>query len=195
MTTGQRDAITSPATGLEIYNTDTNQPEVYNGTMWTSMGGGGSAAGADTQVQFNASGVFGADSNLSYVAGSKTLFIGDPAFTNPVVALDGNAATLDLFNSSSGYEIYIPADTGGGYMEGDNLTLRLGPTYVSGSHIADASAKLQIDSTTRGVLWPRMTEAQRDAIVSPAAGLMIYNLDTNKYNFYNGTMWEVITSA
>lgn len=41
MTTTQRDAITSPATGLEIYNTTTNVPNFYNGTAWTAVGGGG----------------------------------------------------------------------------------------------------------------------------------------------------------
>lgn len=37
MTTTQRDAISSPATGLEIYNTTTNRKEVYNGTFWQGM--------------------------------------------------------------------------------------------------------------------------------------------------------------
>ena len=36
LTTAERDAIATPATGLQIYNTTTNQTEVYNGTMWTS---------------------------------------------------------------------------------------------------------------------------------------------------------------
>ena len=37
MTTTQRDAISSPATGLEIYNTTTNRKEVYNGTFWQGI--------------------------------------------------------------------------------------------------------------------------------------------------------------
>lgn len=37
MTTAQRDAIATPATGLEIYNTTTNRKEVYNGTFWQGM--------------------------------------------------------------------------------------------------------------------------------------------------------------
>jgi hypothetical protein len=39
-----------------------------------------------------------------------------------------------------------------------------------------------------------MTATQRDAI-SAVAGLMIYNTDTNKLNFYNGSAWEAVTSA
>ena len=48
---------------------------------------------------------------------------------------------------------------------------------VSVGGAADASAVLQADSTTKGFLPPRMTKAQRDAIASPANGLMIYQTD------------------
>ena len=60
------------------------------------------------------------------------------------------------------------------------------PTLVS-------SAILDIRSTTKGFLPPRMTTTQRDAISSPAAGLIIYNTTTNKLNVYT-TAWEQITS-
>ncbi|MGC6402536.1 MAG: tail fiber domain-containing protein [Flavobacteriaceae bacterium] len=59
----------------------------------------------------------------------------------------------------------------------------------------DASAILQLDSTTQGMLPPRMTAAQRDAIASPAQGLVIYNTDTNRYNYWNNTAWVPITST
>ena len=41
----------------------------------------------------------------------------------------------------------------------------------------DASSALEIESTTGGILIPRMTETQRDAIALPASGLMIYQTD------------------
>lgn len=44
MTTTQRDAISSPATGLTIYNTTTNALNNYNGSSWAAVGGGGSHA-------------------------------------------------------------------------------------------------------------------------------------------------------
>ncbi len=43
----------------------------------------------------------------------------------------------------------------------------------------DNSAMLDIKSTDKGVLIPRMTQVQRDAIASPAAGLMIYQTDNS----------------
>ena len=41
LTTTQRDAIASPATGLEIFNTTINEIEFYNGSAWTGISGGG----------------------------------------------------------------------------------------------------------------------------------------------------------
>ncbi len=54
----------------------------------------------------------------------------------------------------------------------------------------EASAALEIKSTTQGLLMPRMTEAQRNAIVAPAAGLFIFNLDFNCVQFYKGAVWS-----
>jgi hypothetical protein len=53
----------------------------------------------------------------------------------------------------------------------------------------NASAVLEAESTSKGFLPPRMTTVQRDAIVSPATGLTIYNKDTNCTEVYNGVYW------
>lgn len=53
MTTTQRDAIASPATGLQIYNTTTDDQEFFNGVAWQSMGGGdvsGPASSTDDAI-------------------------------------------------------------------------------------------------------------------------------------------------
>jgi hypothetical protein len=54
----------------------------------------------------------------------------------------------------------------------------------------DASARLEVASTTQGFLPPRMTTTQKNAISSPASGLMVYDTDTNKLCCYNGTSWN-----
>lgn len=46
-----------------------------------------------------------------------------------------------------------------------------------------------------GVELPSLTTAQRDAISTPVAGLMIFNSTTSKLNFYTGSAWEAVTSA
>jgi hypothetical protein len=53
-----------------------------------------------------------------------------------------------------------------------------------------ASAIVQCDSTTRGFLPPRMTTTQKNAIASPARGLIIYDNTTNKLQCYNGSTWN-----
>ena len=60
----------------------------------------------------------------------------------------------------------------------------------------DASAALDITSTTKGLLIPRMTETQRDAISSPASGLMIYQTDGSVgFYYYNGSSWATLGAA
>lgn len=53
----------------------------------------------------------------------------------------------------------------------------------------DTSAILDVESTTQGFLPPRMTTSQRDVIVSPAVGLVIFNTTTNCLNYYIGYGW------
>ena len=59
----------------------------------------------------------------------------------------------------------------------------------------NASAAFQVDSTTKGLLPPRMTTAQRDAISTPATGLQIFNTTTNKPNVYDGAKWSEVGSG
>ena len=57
----------------------------------------------------------------------------------------------------------------------------------------DASAALDITSTTGGLLVPRMTAAERDAISPAATGLMIYQTDgTVGFYYYNGSSWAEV---
>ena len=55
---------------------------------------------------------------------------------------------------------------------------------------AAASAILDVNSTTQGMLVPRTTPGSISG--TPATGLMIYNTSTNQFNYYNGTAWTVI---
>jgi len=64
-----------------------------------------------------------------------------------------------------------------------------GKLIVGASSAASATAVLESSSTTQGFLPPRMTEAQRDAIISPAAGLMIWNTTDVKLQVYSGSLW------
>ncbi|MGB4844668.1 MAG: hypothetical protein WBP16_09395 [Ferruginibacter sp.] len=54
--------------------------------------------------------------------------------------------------------------------------------------VADNSALLDIKSTTKGLLTPRMTSAQRIAIVSPAVGLMVFDINTFSFWIFRGAL-------
>lgn len=72
-------------------------------------------------------------------------------------------------------------------------SLRLGGDVAGNSYVADASAMLDISTTTKGVLLPRMTETQRDAISSPATGLLIYQTNnTPGFYYYDGASWTSV---
>jgi uncharacterized protein (TIGR02145 family) len=83
---------------------------------------------------------------------------------------------------------FIVADTG--------LCLFGQISINSDASAPDASAILDVKSTTMGMLTPRMTSVQRNAITSPANGLLIYQTDdTAGFYFYTGTGWAFIGSS
>ena len=67
--------------------------------------------------------------------------------------------------------------------------------FVVGNTTCDSSAKFEVNSSDRGFLPPRLTDTERDAISSPATGLMIYNTTTNLLNIYNGSSWRAINDS
>ena len=79
------------------------------------------------------------------------------------------------------------------------VVLLTATTYAQvgvGTTTPDASSALDITSTTKGLLIPRMTETQRDAISSPATGLMIYQTDgTVGFYYYNGSSWAEVAAT
>jgi hypothetical protein len=61
-----------------------------------------------------------------------------------------------------------------------------------GTNAPHSSAQLDVSSTTRGFLAPRTTTAQRNAIASPAKGLLVYDTDLNALYHYNGAAWAAV---
>ena len=63
-----------------------------------------------------------------------------------------------------------------------------------GTSTPSASALMELSSTSRGFLPPRMTTTQRDLIVSPANGLVIFNTTTSVLNYYvTGSGWRALS--
>ncbi len=70
----------------------------------------------------------------------------------------------------------------------DNLVVRTQSKFGSSAAPA-ASSIIDMVSTTQGFLPPRMTTTQKNAIGSPASGLVVYDTTLNSLNVYNGSAW------
>ena len=64
-----------------------------------------------------------------------------------------------------------------------------------GTSTPAASAQLDVSSTSKGFLPPRMTTTDRNAIESPATGLIIYNTTTNSLEIRNSSAWVSLSPA
>lgn len=213
-------AQTGTATGIFLNATETNLNGMTHNLMDLQMGGvsrlnvsnggwirsGSFMSISSQQVTF-----------ASYANGQLTLFnnafdgfgrinFGGTTNVFPALKRVGTGLEVRLADDSNyaGITADVLAATGpNAYLvtqqifSGGGGTTRFGNGVLMGfvnAGTVHASAAVEIRTTTRGFLLPRMTTTERDAIASPAAGLIIYNTTTNKLNVFT-TVWEQVTSA
>lgn len=121
-------------------------------------------------------------------------------YVAPILTAAGDWRSIEWSNNS-GWGLY-GAGTAANYIAGNLLLGASTPNsgerlQVTGTSVIKdittssvASALLQLSSTTKGFLPPRMTTTQKNAIASPAAGLVVYDTTDNKHYGYNGTTWN-----
>lgn len=157
MTSGERDAIVSPVLGLQIFNTDTFSLESYNGSQWQGLGLAGGwfelRHGTETHLIFRSD-------TASYIAQNAD----DNITTRVIMYMEDTDGGAFRFTGGSNTMMVRTTTPSVSITNNDDLTV-------------NASALLQLNTTTRGFLPPRMTSAERDAIGTPADGLMIYQTD------------------
>lgn len=66
-------------------------------------------------------------------------------------------------------------------------SLKIGGTAAPASNVA-----FDVTSTTKGVLFPRMTNVQKAAIAAPPTGLIVYSTNDNSYEYWDGAAWSLI---
>lgn len=74
------------------------------------------------------------------------------------------------------------------YTRFDGLIIKTSASIGSNT-TPNSKAVLDLTSTTKGFLPPRMDTTARDAIASPTTGLQIFNTSTGYMNYYNGSSW------
>jgi len=80
--------------------------------------------------------------------------------------------------------------------EASSLITNTSQSVGIGTSSPNSSAILDVQSTNKGVLFPSLTQAQRNAIVNPANGLLIFQTDaTLGFYFYNGSSWVSISNS
>lgn len=88
-----------------------------------------------------------------------------------------------------------------GMVLGCTFSLQISTVHAQGVGIGSTSftpapsAVLEVQSSTKGILLPRLNNTERNGISSPATGLTIYNLDTDHYEYWDGSQWVEISTA
>jgi hypothetical protein len=169
--------ITGNATSYGILNDAVIQSDVTINAFYNRTGAATAAAA------FTLTG-------LTHYDATQNAFGATSAVTNQY----GFSAGSTLTGATNNYGFFgnIAAGTGryNLYMAGtaDN--------YLAGSlgigAIANASALLDVQSTTKGVRMPNMTTTQKNAISSPAAGLMVFDTTLSKICVYTGAAWTTL---
>ena len=108
---------------------------------------------------------------------------------------EGAGADKVLTTNASGVATWqTPAGGSLWAQTGNDIYYNTGKVGI-GTTTPSSSAKVDISSTNSGLLIPRMTTIQRDAISSPAEGLLIFNTTTKRFEAYYTAKWRSISPA
>jgi hypothetical protein len=204
----------SPTVPLHVVNASTpriyigSDASKYAGVVYTAGATFGSVAirgqGNDTgtvvhvdrdnsQVRFDTSG-----SERLRIDSSGNVGIGT---SSPVVNLQIQKAasdtTIRLSDGTNYWDEKHDTAANGlsfSYNGSERLRITSAGNVGIGTSSPSASAILDAQSTTKGVRMPNMTTTQKNAIASPAAGLMVFDTTLSKLCVYSGAAWETITS-
>jgi len=198
ISTDARDQIPSPAAGLLIYNKSTNQFNYFNGSYWCQL---------ETNLVSSSIGSLSVTGGISIniapdvsPKNSAMLDINNPSrgillprttpdlIVAPATGLIIYNIAANLFNFYDGAEWVSLCATSTGVTGAGGSQPPVGYAVKENGSDPDPSAMLDISATHKGVLIPRLTNAQRDSIL-PTNGLIIYNTSSNNIEFFNGSSW------
>ncbi|MCX6320029.1 MAG: hypothetical protein NTW29_22310 [Bacteroidetes bacterium] len=211
----------APATGLLIYQTDIDSGfYYYNGTAWKYLPQElVTGSGNNGQISFwSGNNKLSGSQHLFWDTIATKLRIGlDTNGVNKLTVAGTGGVKISSTNPGSGYGDWIALNVGSADSSKDRLVAGLlngvpaigahnntlsawKPFSISplgglaiGGTIVDTSAVVDIRSegNDRGVLLPRLTKLQREAIYNPAQGLITYQTDLDSgFYFYKGTGWK-----
>lgn len=136
MTTAQRTAITTPATGLIVYDTDLSALYIKTAAAWAAVGGSDTAAGSTGQVQFNnGSNALAADAGLTWDNTNKRLGIGTgvPGYKLNVVSTDTATTSGSPIGMQTQLTVTPAADSSADYTGAIDRVTVTGAQNITGS--------------------------------------------------------------
>jgi hypothetical protein len=116
------------------------------------------------------------------------------------ISLNATAQSIGTGNTITNYYgVFLETSLGAGitnkwgvFQQDSAANNHFNGTILLGTTTNIASSILTVESTTQGFLPPRMTTTQRNAIASPAEGLMVYDTVLKRPCFYDGTSWVTL---
>ncbi len=179
----------APTNGMVRYNTTNGKFEGYQAGAWqdilTSGGGAITAAGANTQIQFNSGGVLGADADYTWDMTNNILGIANSG-TAAVRVGNGAVGTPSFsFTTDTNTGLYnVGADAVGIAANGVNYLTIQAPGVANASAIFGGSAAVTLPSGATGT---------RPS--TGVNGMIRYNTDNGKFEAYQGGLWQDILTA
>jgi hypothetical protein len=179
---------TGTATGIFLNATETNLNGMSHNLLDLQVGGVSRLKVTNTEVQIGAiAGARLAVKGSGSTSATTSLLVQNSAGSELFKVTDNGAiSSLSTFTTLGGVFAYGAIE---GAASGQSGSFS-GSVRVGSGGSNNASAILDAVSTTKGFLPPRMTTTQKNAIATPAAGLIVYDTTTNKLACYNGTTWN-----
>jgi len=204
LTTDSRNLIPSPEIGLLIYNTTDNKVNFYNGSHWYQVESGFTSATTGTIQPGGGTSI--TVSPLSQARGSAMLDVNDPSrgvliprtthtlITTPAEGLMIYETTTNLLSYYNGTQWITLCASSTGVTGPSGSQTSVGMAIKMDNTNPHHSAILDVSATDKGILIPRLTKVQRDAIL-PDTGLIIYNVLSDCFEYFNGSEWFQIKTT
>jgi hypothetical protein len=197
MTTGDGNVIVSPVAG-NISNGRRNTvighvagASITSGerNIYIGYATGAFATNVQNEIVIGTS-INGLGSNTTYISSgtttTRTVLGGSLVMGSTTATANARTHTIGSGNVAGTYSLWATNSTNSatepGLCVGDDLRVGIRTNSI------DAGASLEVDGTTGGILFPRLTTTQRNAL-TPVNGLMIYNTTDNKFQGYAGGAW------
>lgn len=215
MTNTQMLGITTPTEGLLAYDNTNKKLSFFNGTSWGTVGPPSGTNGYFSK--FSSSGLVDggmfqvgnriiipttgySDNTVDALQVNGSAFIGDGLRFNPTYSIiKWGTDTWMGMEYAGTFQIRQKGDVAiSAYqytLNNQSFMIKMSGNVLINTETEIPSAQLNVTSTNRGFLPPRMTNTQMLSITTPAEGLIVYDNTNKKHSFYDGTAWSAISSG